>query len=138
MSGLLWIQTLWHFDGIHKIIFEKVNFEKNQQKTKSMKNYPEGKEFYRIRFLYAGLLPQNQYYNVSSCYAASISLNSVADDTTGSKLYFSVSFYPTTGISFFLYTICYSYWGCLSLFCQFFWKSMKIIVKLHVLHLSAA
>ena len=33
MSGLVWIQTVWHSDGIPEIIYDNVNFEKNQQKT---------------------------------------------------------------------------------------------------------
>ena len=28
MSGLIWIQTVWHFDGIFKRILGKVDFEK--------------------------------------------------------------------------------------------------------------
>ena len=40
MSGLNWIQTVWHPDGIP----ERVDFEKKQQTTtKSMKNYQVGK-----------------------------------------------------------------------------------------------
>ena len=34
MSGLTWIQTVWHSDGIPESIFEKIYFEKNQQTTK--------------------------------------------------------------------------------------------------------
>ena len=45
MSGLIWVQTVWHMLIIFlKEFFEKVNFEKNQQMTKLMKNYPACKE----------------------------------------------------------------------------------------------
>ena len=44
MSGLIWIQTISHSDGIPERIFEKVDFEKNQQTTKKLENYPGGKE----------------------------------------------------------------------------------------------
>ena len=44
MSGLIWIQTVLHFDGISERIFRKVGFEKNQQTTKSKKNYLTCKE----------------------------------------------------------------------------------------------
>ena len=35
---------LFDTDGIPERIFEKDDFEKNQQTTKSMKNYPVGKD----------------------------------------------------------------------------------------------
>ena len=31
MLGQIWIQTVWHSDGIPEIFFQKVDFEKNQQ-----------------------------------------------------------------------------------------------------------
>ena len=40
MSGLIWIQTVWHFDGIPERIFQKVDFEKNQQTTKKHAKLP--------------------------------------------------------------------------------------------------
>ena len=44
MSGLIWIQTIWHSDGIPEIDFEKKSAEDNKiwkitQKTKSSKNH---------------------------------------------------------------------------------------------------
>ena len=44
MSGLIWIQTVWHSDRIPEIIFRKKWFGKNQQATKNIKNFPGGKE----------------------------------------------------------------------------------------------
>ena len=43
MSGLIWIQSVGHSDEIPERIFEKADFEKNQQTTKSMKDFPWGK-----------------------------------------------------------------------------------------------
>ena len=40
MSGLIWVQTVWHSNGIPEIIFQKVDFEKNQQMTKKYTNLP--------------------------------------------------------------------------------------------------
>ena len=34
MSGLIWIQTIWHCDGIPERIFEKDNFEKKSADNK--------------------------------------------------------------------------------------------------------
>ena len=34
MSGLIWIQTVRHPDGMTERIFQKVDFEKNQLTTK--------------------------------------------------------------------------------------------------------
>ena len=34
MSGLIWIQTAWHSDGISERMFWKGNFENNHQMTK--------------------------------------------------------------------------------------------------------
>ena len=49
MSGLIWIQTVWHSDGIHERIFQKNDFEERQQMIKS---YPVGKELtLKIQFL---------------------------------------------------------------------------------------
>ena len=47
MSGLIWIQTVCHFDTLMvflKEFFKKVNFEKKCRQQKSMKSYPVGKE----------------------------------------------------------------------------------------------
>ena len=46
MSGLIWIQTVWHSVGIPEIIFfrKKKYFEKNQKTTKTGKISPVGKE----------------------------------------------------------------------------------------------
>ena len=44
MSGLIWIQSVWHSDGIHDFFFKKVDFEKISRRQKSMKNLPGGKE----------------------------------------------------------------------------------------------
>ena len=41
MSGLIWIQTIGHSDGI---LFEKVDFEKNSRCQKSIKIYQGYKE----------------------------------------------------------------------------------------------
>ena len=52
MSGLILIQTVLHSDSIPERIFsKKVDFEKTQQKTKKMQNYPVGKE---LNLIYAG------------------------------------------------------------------------------------
>ena len=43
MSSLIWIQTVWHFDGTNVLIkdlFEEVIFENNQKTTKPMEKYP--------------------------------------------------------------------------------------------------
>ena len=40
MSGLIWIQSV----SIPARIFEKIDFEKNQQKTKKHEKFPRGKE----------------------------------------------------------------------------------------------
>ena len=50
MSGLIWIQTVWHSDSIPENSFEKVNFKKNPQTTKSMQNYPACKELINCKF----------------------------------------------------------------------------------------
>ena len=48
MSGLIWIRTVWHSDGIPEGIFRKSWYKKNQQTTKkNMKNYPVGNELSR-------------------------------------------------------------------------------------------
>ena len=44
MSGLIWIQTVWHADDIPERIFLKNWFWKNQQMQKSMQNYPVGRD----------------------------------------------------------------------------------------------
>ena len=45
MSGLIWIQTVWHSDGIPERFFVKVNFlKKIHRQQKSMQNYPACKE----------------------------------------------------------------------------------------------
>ena len=38
--GLIWIQTVWHSDGISFVFFEKVNFKKNPQITKKHAKLP--------------------------------------------------------------------------------------------------
>ena len=43
MSGLIWIQTVWHPDGVSERIFEKVDFEKIRSQN-IMKNYTACKE----------------------------------------------------------------------------------------------
>ena len=40
MSGLIWIQTVWHSDGIPVRIFQKVDFEINQQTAKKHSKLP--------------------------------------------------------------------------------------------------
>ena len=50
MSGLIWIQTVWHSDGIPERTFWKnVDSEINQQMTKNMQNYPVGKVLYTVK-----------------------------------------------------------------------------------------
>ena len=45
MSGLIWIQTVWHSYGIPERIFQKkVIFRKISRRQKSMQIYPVGKE----------------------------------------------------------------------------------------------
>ena len=48
MSCLIWIQTVWHFDGILERFFEKVIFKKKSPQTnkkkKNIQNYPAYKE----------------------------------------------------------------------------------------------
>ena len=39
MSGLIWIQTVLHSDGISERIFEKVDFEKYQQTDRQQKKH---------------------------------------------------------------------------------------------------
>ena len=41
-SDLIWIQSVCHSDHIPKIIFRKVDFEKNQQSTKKHEKFPRG------------------------------------------------------------------------------------------------
>ena len=56
MSGLIWIQAVWHSDDIPEIFFrKKVDFEKNQKTTKryykGMQSYPAVKKLNVIKFL---------------------------------------------------------------------------------------
>ena len=44
MSGLIWIQTVWHSDGMSERIFQKVDFENISKWQNSMKNYPVSKD----------------------------------------------------------------------------------------------
>ena len=44
MLGLIWIQSVWHSDGIPERSLEIVEFEKNQQTTKKHENFPRGKD----------------------------------------------------------------------------------------------
>ena len=60
MSGLIWIQSVWHSDMFLKEFFEKVDFEKNQQTTKSMQNYQAGKGFNPDIFCFEIGLDQDQ------------------------------------------------------------------------------
>ena len=39
MFGLIWVQTVWHFDHIPERILSKCYLEKNQQTTKNIKKY---------------------------------------------------------------------------------------------------
>ena len=39
MSDLIWIQTIWHSDGISESIFQKVDLEKISEWQKSIQNY---------------------------------------------------------------------------------------------------
>ena len=50
MSGLIWIKTVWHSDGVSEF-FEKVDFDKISKRQKGMKNYPVGKN---VKSLYNG------------------------------------------------------------------------------------
>ena len=44
MLGLIWIQTIWHSDGIPERIFQKIYFSKiSADDKKSMKNYEDAK-----------------------------------------------------------------------------------------------
>ena len=52
MSGLIWIQTVWHFDDIPEEVFEKVDFEK---KSIDGKKCPENLPAYNLT-LCLGLL----------------------------------------------------------------------------------
>ena len=47
MSGLIWIQSVWHSDGIPERIFRKVYFENNRQRTKKHEKFPRGQ---RVNF----------------------------------------------------------------------------------------
>ena len=42
MSGLIWIQIVWHSIGIPGRFLEKVDFEKVQQKTKKHEKISQG------------------------------------------------------------------------------------------------
>ena len=46
-SGLIWIQSVWHSGGIPERIFEKVDFEKNQQTTTKHEKFPKGQRIDR-------------------------------------------------------------------------------------------
>ena len=50
MSDLIWIQTVWHSDGIPgRFFFEKVDFKKKiHRRQKSMQNFPACKEIKQI------------------------------------------------------------------------------------------
>ena len=43
-SGLIWIKTVWHADGIPEQIFEEVDFDKNQQAPKKHAKLPSGQK----------------------------------------------------------------------------------------------
>ena len=38
MSGLIWIQTVWHYDAILKYYFENANFEEEKKQQTIKKN----------------------------------------------------------------------------------------------------
>ena len=40
MSGLIWVQIIWHSDSVPEIIFEKVNFESQQTTKKNHEKLP--------------------------------------------------------------------------------------------------
>ena len=40
MSGLIWIQTVWHSYGISEMFFKKVNLKRNPQRTKKRAKLP--------------------------------------------------------------------------------------------------
>ena len=44
MSGLIWIQTVWHSDYINERILQKMILEKSADDKKQHENYPVGKE----------------------------------------------------------------------------------------------
>ena len=56
MSGLIWVQTLRHFDGIPERIFRKVDFGKNQQTAKKHEKLP------RMQRVNPRLLKPLKYY----------------------------------------------------------------------------
>ena len=61
-SGLIWIQTFWHFAGIPVRIFRKKLLEKkNSRRPKSMQNYPVGKAWS------FGFQINTKYLSYSSC-----------------------------------------------------------------------
>ena len=43
-SGLLWVQTVWHYVGLHQLYFQISWFKKNQQTIKSRQIYQECKD----------------------------------------------------------------------------------------------
>ena len=51
MSGLIWIQTVWHLDGISERIFQKSWFWKKSADNvlQAYAKYPEGKEFNKTK-----------------------------------------------------------------------------------------
>ena len=52
-------QNAWYSDCIPQRMFQKVDIEKNQQKTKSMQNFPVGKEFRLYNLCWLGPFPIN-------------------------------------------------------------------------------
>ena len=48
LSGLIWIQTACHSDGIPERIFRKKDFENISRRQKCMQNYPVGIELTNI------------------------------------------------------------------------------------------
>ena len=69
MSGLIWIQTVCHSDGIPAEIFQKVDFEKSHQTKFSMKLvliiYSLHSSDYFIQLIFANNLnPDQAQHNV--------------------------------------------------------------------------
>ena len=55
MSGLFWIQTVWHSDNIPERIFQKHPFwKKISRRQKRMQNFPIGKVLMDCSFLFTG------------------------------------------------------------------------------------
>ena len=75
MSVLIWIQTIYILIVFLKEFFEKVNFEKIQQMTKNMKNYPEYKELMTYLLILIFLLE----FFVTHLFISAVWLHILAD-----------------------------------------------------------